>query len=284
MRKLIWTALFLCLHASPVWAQDVAVVQGQVPQDAPYVSADIETPSEADTPQNAFIAPQTGIGSDDWQFDISKAIAAELADTPAWSLAIPYLRELSPKTQDWNLLFLQAKIDLQQGDVAAAEEGITRALNAHPTNPRIIEMAGHVAADAGNYDQAAVYYHQVLALNPRNATQIKLALARIEFAQKKYSDVIGIYEPILNEIQPTSEILVRLSACYENLGDIEHAEYYLKSNLKVHPNRLLALLPLERFYKRHQMTEQAEQVARERESLQKDENTRELRALQRSAK
>ncbi|MBQ8037523.1 MAG: tetratricopeptide repeat protein, partial [Proteobacteria bacterium] len=229
--------------------------------------------------------PSQGIGSDDWQFDISKAIAAELADTPAWSLAIPYLRELSPKTQDWNILLLQAKIDLQQGDVASAQDGISRALQAHPTNPRIIEMAGHVAADAGHFDQAVEHYEHALALRPRNATQIKLALARIKFAQQKYQEVIQIYESIINDIQPTSEILVRLSACYENTNDLERAELYLKQNLKVHPNRLFALLPLERFYRRHQMNELADQTAQEREHLQnKDGAPRELRALQRSAR
>ena len=293
MRKLIWIALLLCGAALPAHAQDFAqapqAAQGAIAQASQDGAQALEnaqgvTAPEPNAPEPVFVAPAEGIGSSDWQFDVSKAIAAELADTPAWSLAIGYLREISPKTQDWNLLLLQTKIDLQQGDVASAQEGISRAIQAHPTNPRIIEMAGHVAADAGDFETAAAYYHQVLALNPRNATQIKLSLARIEFAQKKYSDVIGIYESVLSEIQPTSEILVRLSACYENIGDIEHAEYYLKSNLEVHPNRLLALLPLERFYKRHQMQEQADRIARERESLQKNDNTRELRALQKSAR
>ncbi|MBQ9242285.1 MAG: tetratricopeptide repeat protein [Proteobacteria bacterium] len=284
MHRPICTPMLLCALCATAHAQGNDTLPTSS-DHAPALAQFETTASPEPALPPAPTPPSQGIGSDDWQFDISKAIAAELADTSAWSLAIPYLRELSPKTQDWNILLLQAKIDLQQGDVASAQEGITRALQAHPTNPRIIEMAGHVAADAGHFDQAVEHYEHVLALHPRNATQIKLALARIKFAQQKYQEVIQIYESIINDIQPTSEILVRLSACYENTNDLERAELYLKQNLKVHPNRLFALLPLERFYRRHQMNELADQTAQEREHLQnKDGAPRELRALQRSAR
>lgn len=227
---------------------------------------------------------ETVPGSDDWHFDMSKAIAIELADTPAWSLAMPYLHEIGPKTQDWNILLLQARVELQRGDVKTAQSLIERALSAHPKNPRILAMAGNIAADAGEQDKAVGYFESVLSMQPDN-TQVLMALGRIRSAQSKWQDAIDIYQRLLKLTMPTAEICSRLASACENTGDLECAEKYLVMNLDIHPNRALALLPLERFYRRHQKTDKANDIARELSRYKKNENeNRELRALQKSAK
>ena len=71
---------------------------------------------------------------------------------------------------------------------------------------------------------------------------------------------------------------------YENLGDLSNAERYFKQNLETHPNRVLAILPLERFYIRQNDTARAAQLAKEREKLQKKDDGRALRDLLPSSK
>ena len=234
-------------------------------------------------PMHAWAAPE--LASENWHFEMSKNIAVELADTPAWSMALPYLNELTPRTQDWNVMLLHAKVELQRGNIAEADKIIQKALAANPQNARVLAMAGNIAADAGRYDDAIEYLEKALSIHP-NATPVMLSLARIRFARREWLEVIALYERALSLIAPTSEIYVRLSTAYENLGTLERAEFYLKENLEVHPNRHLALLPLERFYRRHNRLEQAEETARERALLQqkKEEDPRALRALQKSAR
>ncbi|MBQ9817845.1 MAG: tetratricopeptide repeat protein [Proteobacteria bacterium] len=234
-------------------------------------------------PMEAWAAPE--LSSENWHFEMSKNIAIELADTPAWSMALPYLAELTPKTQDWNVMLLHAKVELQRGNIDEADRIIQKALSANPQNARVLAMAGNIAADAGRYNDAVRYLEKARSIHP-NAAPIMLSLARIRFARKEWLEVITLYERALSLISPTSEIYVRLSTAYENMGTLERAEFYLKENLEVHPNRHLALMPLERFYRRHNRLEQAEQTARERAILQqkKEEDTRSLRALQKSAR
>ncbi len=229
---------------------------------------------------------ESDLSQDAWHFEVSKAIALELADTSSWSLSAPYLREISPKTQDWNLLLLQAKVELQHGEIPNAEAVIQRALRENPGNPRIVAMAGNIAADAGKYEEAIQYLEHALEIQPKNATYMQ-SLARIYFASKDWPHAIALYERALSRVTPTSEMYVRLATAYENLDELTKAEYYLKANLEIHPTRALALMPLERFYQRHAdiYPGRAAEITAERNQLQKrDGDTRELRALQKSAK
>ena len=233
-----------------------------------------EQPNEAELSQDA------------WHFEVSKAIALELADTPSWSLSAPYLREMSPKTQDWNLLLLLAKVELQHGEIQKAETVIQRALRDNPDNPRIYAMAGNIAADAGKYDEAIQYMKHALDLQPKSAAYMQ-TLARIYFACKDWNQAIALYERALSKVSPTSEMYVRLATAYENVNELAKAEFYLKANLDIHPTRALALMPLERFYQRHAdiYPGRAAEITAERNQLQKrDGDTRELRALQKSSK
>ncbi|MBO4350550.1 MAG: tetratricopeptide repeat protein [Proteobacteria bacterium] len=229
---------------------------------------------------------EADLSQDAWHFEVSKAIALELADTPSWSLSAPYLREMSPKTQDWNLLLLLAKVELQHGEIQNAETVIQRALRENPGNPRIYAMAGNIAADAGKYDEAIQYMEHALEIQPKSAAYMQ-SLARIYFACKDWNHAIALYERALSRVSPTSEMYVRLATAYENVDELAKAEFYLKENLEIHPTRALALMPLERFYQRHAdiYPGRAAEITAERNQLQKrDGDTRELRALQKSSK
>ncbi len=219
-------------------------------------------------------------GTEAWEFNVSKAIAIELAESSVWNLAIPYLRELSPKTQDWHVLFLMAKVELQQGDLPKAQSFIERALEAYDTNPRILALAGNIAIDTGRTEDAAQYYEKTLLYQP-NHVGVLTALARIRYSQQQWSEVIVLTERLLEHALPTSEMLVRLAAAYESTGVMAKAEKLLKQNLEVHPNRVLALMPLERFYRRQHQISKADEIARERKKLQKttDGDSRHMRAL-----
>ena len=231
---------------------------------------------------SAFAEPE--IGSEDWHFNVSKAIAVELADTPAWSIAAAYLREISPKSQDWNLLLLKEKVELQYGNIPEAEKVIQRALEMNDQNPRILTMAGNIASDAGKLDDAVYYYEKAIEKQPKN-TQVLLSLGRIRSARREWSQTIEVYEKLLTLMSPTSEICVRLATAYENTGELNKAESNLIANLELHPNRVLALMPLERFYRKYQKTERADEIAKEREKLQKKEgDQRVLRDLQKSSR
>ena len=219
-------------------------------------------------------------GDSDWHFEVSKAIATELADSPAWRLATSYLRELGANSQNWNLLLLQAKVELQQGHLNEARDVITRAVAQYPDNPRILIMAGNIASDCGDDASAIDYYEKAKKIQPRNPA-IYLGLGRIHIGAQNWAAAIQNYETYRSFAEPTSEVLVRLAMAYENTGDLEKAESCLIRNSYVHPNRAMALMPLERFYIRQKMTEKAEATSRERLKYQNQNapDTRNLRAL-----
>lgn len=231
---------------------------------------------------NAF--GQSTPGSDDWNYEVSKAIAISLSETPAWEYAMPYLREIGPRTTDWSLLLFQSKVEHQRGDIEAADKTIQRALKSAPNNPRVLAMAANIAADLGRHDEAIVHFENARSVQPNNAA-VLLALGRIRFARREWANVIELYEPLVTLVPTTSEICVRLATAYENIDDLDNAEKYLKKNLSIHPNRLLALIPMERFYRRHGMIRRADDVAQELRKLQyHDHDRREMRALQKSSR
>ena len=217
-------------------------------------------------------------GSNQWDYDVAKSIATTLADTPYWSMSIPYFRALDGRSQDWNVLLLHAKVELQRGYTDRAKNAVDDALAIHPNNPRLWLMAADIAADSGNPQSAIDYYSKVLDVQPRNELA-QLRLARQYFAIRQWQNVIDIYEAYLTAHEPTSEILVRLSAAYENVGDIERAEKYLLENLDIHSNRTLAYLPLERFYRRQNDEERANAIAKKRAQSLENDDDRNMRKL-----
>ncbi len=219
----------------------------------------------------------------EWQFQMSKTLAMTLAESSDWTLALPYFRALSAKTQDWNFLMAHAKIELQQGNLEEATTTVQHALALNPQNPRILVLAGQVAYDAGQLEQASMYLQKAMTLQPHNV-QAMASLARLRFAQRDWADAVVWYERLMRQAEPTSELLVKTAMAYENLGDLSNAERYFKQNLETHPNRVLALLPLERFYIRQNDTARAAQLAKEREKLQKKDDDRALRDLLPSSK
>lgn len=218
------------------------------------------------------------IGTQEWEYEVSKSIAASLADTAYWNQALPYFRDLSAHTQDWNVLLLHAKVELQRGNTDSAQDAIDRALSIHPDNPRLLLMAGDIAADRHQIEAAVEKYDRVLTLQPQNERAL-LHLARQVFALRRWQRVIELYESYLSTHEPTSEILVRLSAAYENLGEIRRAERCLLDNLALHNNKALAYLPLERFYKRQNDETRLKEILKERMKYQKNEDNRNLRQL-----
>lgn len=227
---------------------------------------------------------QTEIGSEDWHYEVSKAIALSLAETTAWEYALPYLQEIGPKTTDWNLLLFQAKVEQRRGDIAAAKVSIQRALASHDKNPRILVSAGNIALDDGRPQDAVDYFERARQIQPENPA-ILSPLGRLRCARREWAMCVELYETLIHHATPTSEVCVRLATAYENLGDLENAEKYLKRNLAIHPNRAIALIPLERFYRAHQRTERADAVARELKKLEyHDGNRRDLRALRPSSR
>lgn len=234
-------------------------------------------------PFSAFAAPEPG--SPDWHFDVSKAIAIELADSPSWSLAAVYLRDIGSHSQDWNVLLLQAKVELQQGNLEAASTAIEKALQIHPQNPRILTMAGNIALDRDNLELAESYYLRVLEQQPYQVP-VLMSLTRIYYARQDWQGVVRTFESYQRVTSPTSEMLVRMATACERLGDLSRAESLLRQNLDTHVNRLTALIALERFYQRTGQTAQTQAVAQERLRLQKkqDNDPRNMRALPSSSK
>lgn len=234
-------------------------------------------------PVSAWASPEPG--TQEWHFEVSKGIALELAESSSWSMASVYLRDISPNSQDWNLLLLQAKVELQQNNLNEAKSAIERALQLHPQNPRILTMAGNIAADMGDQDAAEKYYLQVLKLQPHQ-TAVLMAMARIYYGRQDWKNVISTYEMLNRLVEPTSEVLVRMATACEKLGDTSRAEEYLKRNLEVHPNRVMALLALERFYQRTGDNNKYQETSRERMKYQQktEGDPRNLRALPSSSK
>lgn len=217
-------------------------------------------------------------GSAQWDYAVTKAIASTLSETPHWNAALIYFRDLIGRSQDWNVRLLHAKNELRRGNLESAQQSIDEALAVHPDNPRLWLMAGDIAADSGKTAQAIGCYARVLASQPQNE-HAQLQLARQYFAARRWQDVVDLYNRYMSGHEPTSEILVRLSAAYENLGDIKRAEQCLIDNLELRNGSAPAYLPLERFYARQNNEARAKEIAKARAKCQKNDGERNLRKL-----
>ncbi|MCL2325490.1 MAG: hypothetical protein FWC40_03160 [Proteobacteria bacterium] len=216
---------------------------------------------------------------EDWDFEMQKSLGLALAESGAWSQAEVYLSSVGPHSQDWNLQLTWAKVRLQLGDIPGAQAVIGVALVQHPNNPRVLFMASDIAADAHDAQNAVSYARRGLALQPHNVRGAQ-ALGRLYYQQQDWGAVIETYERLLTYSLPTSEVLVRLSTAYEKQQALGKAEAYLLQNVEVHANRLMALMPLHRFYARTHQPEKARAIEREIERERASrEGSRGLRAL-----
>lgn len=227
----------------------------------------------------ALSAQEHEVGSAEWQWTTSKAVAIALYESGEWELALRHLDSLGTQTTDWYVQYLRARAALHLGRIAHAQDIARKALAYHPQNPRILFLIGDVALDSGNYDEAQAYLSQGLALRPKDR-EAQLSLGRVLMARGSFEEAASHYERVLSEQGATSEILLKLAICYENTKNLKRAEFYLLENSKLHQNPQMGLVPLQRFYQRQQMQKAVDEVNKRLELLQKQGDPRRLRQLQ----
>lgn len=223
---------------------------------------------------------QPQFGSSDWDFEFSKSLGLELAQIGAWPYASKYFERIGHLSQDWHLQGMRARALLQLGKVTDAKFVIQKAREINPDNPRLLLLAGQIASDSKDQEEAIAYFKRCLELQPNNE-QAATALGRILYQTEAWSELIEVYERLLSrQSKPGSDILLRLATAHEKLGNIQQSETYLKLNLAQHSNRMLALTTLERFYQRQSKDDKILEIQKEIAKLRaKSDRTRELRNL-----
>ncbi len=228
---------------------------------------------------NPSLAQEPASSTQDWEWSTSKAIAYALYESGEWELALSYLDALGVHSTDWYLQYVRARAALHLGDVEHASRIVEKALASHSENPRILFLAGDVALDSGDYEGAEAFLRHGLILRAKDR-DAQLSLGRVLMAKGDFTQAAQHYEHMLSMYSASSEILLKLASCYENTQNLKRAELYLIKNSKLHQNPRMGLMPLQRFYQRHDMTELAKQTAQQLEQLQAQEDKRKLRQLQ----
>ncbi len=202
-------------------------------------------------------------GAEDWDFAVAKAIAVDFADAGMWGRAGSYLDVVGPKTQDWNVLLMWARVKVQLGEMESADRAIRMALEQAPGNPRILFTAGDISLDLSHLDDAEIYYERALAVQPDHP-EAALALGRLYTRRNEWEKLIPIYEHLVATTQAPSEVWIRLAVAHEQGANLTRSEYCYRQYAEMSRNKSVGLSHLLAFYER---TGQKAKAAETRRSL-----------------
>jgi serine/threonine protein kinase/tetratricopeptide (TPR) repeat protein len=163
-----------------------------------------------------------------------RAKLAQLQGRPAEALEA--LRTAATQVPSWQNLFLLARLEVEQGQVAEARERIAGLLRQDPDNPWVLELLGQLELAYGDLARAEQIYLSVVPTAPRRAWN-SIGLAR--FQRGQYREAAAAYRSAL-EADPDAVVTqVNLADAEAELGHREAAEAFYQQAL----DRLAASAP-----------------------------------------
>lgn len=125
------------------------------------------------------------------------------------------------------------------GNVALAMPHLERLAKLEPTNGRPHRLMGIIYRDLSDFDRAAAAYQESLDRDPRqpDANEIRLELARCQFAKLKYDDALAV----LRDCGESPAVFTLRAQCYHAKGLVDQAEECVAEALAADPDDAEAL-------------------------------------------
>ncbi|HMJ82919.1 MAG TPA: tetratricopeptide repeat protein, partial [Vicinamibacterales bacterium] len=141
-------------------------------------------------------------------------------DLKAAEAAFLHVMEMDPGYADGPVNVARAQI--QEGNVAAAEPMLNKALAIAPRLAKAHYFLGTVYKTTGRYDEALVELRAAAAQYPRDRVVLD-QIGRVLFLQRKFSDAVKAFEQVLSVDPEDLQAHYNLMVCYQGLGKPELA-------------------------------------------------------------
>lgn len=138
-----------------------------------------------------------------------------------------------------NLAILEAR----QGDLDAALQLLTEALQDNPEDPRVLQRLGEVEAQMGRLDQAAARFAEVVALRPDDV-QSKLSLARVHLQAGEPRKALDLTRRLLPTHPDDFRLVEVAGRAHLALEQTDQAVRVLRSFVEAHPEAVEPRLAL----------------------------------------
>jgi len=136
-------------------------------------------------------------------------------DLKAAEAAFLNVTEMDPGYADGPVNVARAQI--QEGNVAAAEPMLQKALAIDPKLAKTHYFLGTVYKTTGRYDEALVELRAAAALYPRDRVVLD-QIGRVLFLQRKFHDAVAAFERVLAVDPEDLQAHYNLMVCYQGLG------------------------------------------------------------------
>jgi tetratricopeptide (TPR) repeat protein len=188
------------------------------------LTADVLPPSAKES------APQIALNRDDWSRwnDYGIGLLAQ-GDLTGAAFAFEKITEADPQNPDgWVNI---GRVRLQEGNDAAAEQAIARALSSSPHLARAHYFYAKAFRNEGNYSDAMAHLREVLAQYPYDRV-VHDDLGRILFLDRRYTEAIREFQATLSIDPEDLEANYNLMLCYTGLAQPVTAANFQKRYLR----------------------------------------------------
>lgn len=135
--------------------------------------------------------------------------------------------------------FLAARLDLAQGDLAAAASEMERAARLDPTSGFLATQLGNLYLKQGLFPKAIEALERALTLDPKDA-EVHASLGNLYLAAQRFPEAASEYREVIRLSPDNREAYVVLSSLYLQLKDRERAAQLLHELLRIDPDNVAA--------------------------------------------
>jgi tetratricopeptide (TPR) repeat protein len=175
-------------------------------------------------------APKITLDRDDWTRwnDYGIGLLAQ-GDLTGAAFAFEKITEAQPQNPDgWVNI---GRVRVQEGNDAAAEQALERALQLSPNLARAHYFYAKALRNEGRYDDAMTHLREVLAQYPDDRV-VHDDLGRILFLERRYPEALREFQATLSIDPEDLEANYNIMLCYTGLSDSATAGEYEKRYLR----------------------------------------------------
>ncbi|MCG6153051.1 tetratricopeptide repeat protein [Leptospira bandrabouensis] len=153
-----------------------------------------------------------------------------------------------------DLVLLQTRIRIRQGELAKASEVLESSLHLFPNDPDFLYLLGNINFERKNWNQSILYYTALSFVIERRDTHSKYkfltakALGELNYKLDYPKISIKRYNEYTNAYKNDMEVLFRLAQIYFVLGDFKHCRMYLEQIREKNPRDIDASHMLAEIY------------------------------------
>jgi tetratricopeptide (TPR) repeat protein len=135
------------------------------------------------------------------------------------------VEELDPENPDWP--YYRGHVAMAAGDVAAAVAHFARVLELRPGDLAALVYSADLQLQQGDGDAARALLERAADDHP-SSTVVGARLGELDLAQGRYEEAVRLLTAVLAAEPAATRLNHALGMAYRELGDMEHARFYLE--------------------------------------------------------